>query len=229
MSVCSIEAKLLFKNYAVSVNKTCEFMELVKCCLALDADKGKIKIKIHKGFAISAIYACVPPPVRKAKSAIYAAIERIPLQNQAVITRLFSAIFKLLTSKDDRDYVMSQDDVIYDDISVEEARLISANKLFSTLSTLDLKVLCSKNVAVELNRRQILAGIRRRRVVLETKRGLQILKEPRAIIRREEVELALEALAKWVSSQQFIERFNVWQNIFEVVKRLQAETNNGKH
>ena len=49
MSVCSLNTKLLFKDYSVSVNKTSEFVELVKCYLVLDADRRQINFKIHKG------------------------------------------------------------------------------------------------------------------------------------------------------------------------------------
>ena len=226
MSVCSLKAKLSFKDYSVSVNKPCEFVELVKCCLVLDAEKRQVKFKIHKGVAISAINACIPPPVKKAKSVIRAAIKRIPLQNQTGITKLFSAIFKVLATKQDRDYVtMSQDDVIDNDMSFEQ--LMSSNKLYSTLVALDLKILCSKSVVVELKRRQILAGIRRGRVVLDASQGLQIFKEPRVFMRSEEVQVALVTLAKWVSSHQ---QFGVLQNVLEVVKCLQAVTNyRGKH
>lgn len=226
MSVCSLKAKLSFKDYTVSVNKPCEFVELVKCCLILDAERRQVKFKIHKGVAISAINACIPPPVKKAKSVIRTAIERIPLQNQTAITKLFSAIFKVLATKQDRDYVtMSQDDIIDNDMSFKQ--LMSSNKLYSTLLALDLKILCSKGVVVEFKRRQILGGIRRRRVVLDSTQGLQIFKEPRVFMRSEEVQVALVTLAKWVSSQQ---QFGLWQNVLEVVKCLQAVRNyRGKH
>ncbi|KAL9963928.1 hypothetical protein ACROYT_G027484 [Oculina patagonica] len=230
MSICSLEAELRFQDYSVTVktsgNST---MQLARCRLILDVNKGKIKLKIHKSAALSVL---VPSAVTRAVSGLNTALSCIPLQNNAAITKVFTAIFKLFTSGNSDDVtsriaayedVIARDDVVDEDISLEQAlskaTFTSPSKLFSTLLALDVKIICPKGVVVELRKRQILAVIRRQTVVLDAKQGLQIVKEPRAILRREKVDTAIAALSSWISS---CPGFNIWQNTFEVVKCLQV-------
>ena len=235
MSICSLEAELRFENYAVSVKTSDESaMRLARCRLILDAGKGKIKLKVHKSAALSVLVPCA---VTKAVSALNTALKCIPLQNQASITKVFTPIFKLLTSgnnsgdvisqNDVIDDVISQNDVIEDGISMEQAlsetTLTAPSKLLSTLLMLDVKIMCSKGVVVELKKRQILAALRRQTVVLDATQGLEIVKEPCAILRRKTVQTTIAVLASWVSSRP---EFNVWQNTFEVVKYLQTINEN---
>lgn len=120
------------------------------------------------------------------------------------------------------DDVMLQNDVIDESISMEqvlnETSLTDPSKLFSTLLTLDVKIMCSKDVVVELKRRQFLAGLRRQTVILDAREGLQIIKEPSAILRRKKIETTIAVLASWVFSHPGL---SVWQTIIEVVKCLQ--------
>ena len=226
MSICSLEAELRFRQYSVTV-KTCvkSAMKLTRCRLILDVEKGKIKLKIHKSAALAVL---VPFALTKAVSGLNTALSCIPLHNQATAIKVFTAVLKIFTSGNGSDDVMSQNtidddvmlqnDVIVEGISTEES-LTDPSKLFSTLLALDVKLLCPKDVVVELKRRQMLTGLRRQTVILDAKEGLQIMKEPSAILRRKKIETAIAVLVSWVSSR--IE-LSIWQNIIEVVKCLQV-------
>lgn len=232
MSICSLEAELRFREYSVTV-KTCakSAMKLVRCRLILDVEKGNIKLKIHKSAAVAVLVPCA---VTKAVSGLNTALSCIPLQNQAIVIKVFTAVLKIFTSGNSSDEVTtdddevdgdvtSQNDVIVQGISTEEVlnetSLTDPSKLFSTLLALDVKIMCPTDVVVELKRRQILAGLRRQTVILDAKEGLQIVKKPSAILRRQKIETAVEVLASWASSRP---EFSLWQNIIDVVKCLQV-------
>lgn len=234
MSICSLEAELRLQGYAVIVKTSGEStMRLARCRLILDLERGRIKLKIHKSAALAVL---VPSAVTRAASGLNTVLSRIPFQNHATLTMVFTAIFKLFTpgnNSDDvisrktvNDDVISQNDVTDEEISVEqalsEATLSTPSKLFSTLLTLDVKITCPKDVVVELRKRQLLAVLRRQTVVLDARQGLQIVKEPSAILRRQAVETTMEVLASWVAS---CPRFNAWKNTIEVVKCLQVQVN----
>lgn len=231
MSICSLEVELRFQGYSVIVKTSCESaIKVARCRLILDVEKGKINVKVHKSAALALL---VPSAVTKAVSGLNTALSFVPFQNKATITKVFTAIFKLFTSGNSRDDVISEnavnddvisrDGVIDEDISLEQAlgevTSTAPSKLFSTLLALDVKIMCPKGVVVELRRRQMLAVLRRQTVVLDAKQGLQIVKEPSTILRREKVETTIAVLASWISSRP---EFNVWQNTIEVVKCLQA-------
>lgn len=220
MSICSLEVELRFREYSVTV-KTCakSAMKLVRCRLILDVEKGNIKLKIHKSAAVAVLVPCA---VTKAVSGLNTALSCIPLQNQAIVIKVFTAVLKMFTSGNSSDEVTT-DDVIVQGISTEEVlnetSLTDPSKLFSTLLALDVKIMCPTDVVVELKRRQILAGLRRQTVILDAKEGLQIVKKPSAILRRQKIETAVEVLASWASSRP---EFSLWQNIIDVVKCLQV-------
>lgn len=230
MSICSLETELRFREYSVTVRTCAESaMKLARCRLILDVEKGKIKLKIHKSAALAVLVPCA---VTKAVSGLNTALSCIPLQNQGTIVKVFTAVFKIFTSGNSSDDVMEQttvdddvmlqNDVIDESISMEqvlnETSLTDPSKLFSTLLTLDVKIMCSKDVVVELKRRQFLAGLRRQTVILDAREGLQIIKEPSAILRRKKIETTIAVLASWVFSHPGL---SVWQTIIEVVKCLQ--------
>ena len=73
-------------------------------------------------------------------------------------------------------------------------------------------------MVVEFKKREILASLRRQRVVMDANQRLQIIKEPRVIFRGKQVQPAMKALVLWVS---YCLQFNTWQNTFEVVQWLQ--------
>ena len=231
MSICSLEAELRFREYSVTV-RTCtkSTMKLVQCRLILDVEKGKIKLKIHKSAALAVLVPCA---VTKAVSGLNTALSCIPHQNQATIIKVFTAVFKILTSGNSSDDVMVpnavdddvtlQNDVSVHGISTEEVlnetSLTDPSKLFSTLLALDVKIMCPTDVVVELKRRQLLAGLRRQIVILDAKEGMQIIKKPSAILRRKKIETAVDALAWWASSRAGL---SIWRNIIDAVKCLQV-------
>lgn len=225
MSICSLEAELRFREYSVTVT-TCakSAMKLVRCRLILDVEKGKIKLKIHKSAALAVLVPCA---VTKAVSGLNTALSCIPHQDQATVIKVFTAVFKVLTFGNSSDDVMVpnsvDDDVIVHGISTEEVlnetSLADPSNLLSTLLALDVKIMCSTDVVVELKRRQLLAGLRRQIVILDAKEGLQIIKKPSAILRRKKIETALDALAWWISSRAGL---SIWRNIIDVVKCLQV-------
>ena len=99
--------------------------------------------------------------------------------------------------------------------SIWKRLLARQPSLFSTILKVDVKKICPRNVVVEFKKREILASLRRQRVVLDASQSLQIIKEPRVIFRGKQVQAAMTALALWISS---CSQFNAWQNTFEVVK-----------
>ena len=231
MSICSLEAELRFREHSVIVKNCAQpAMKLVRCRLILDVEKGKIKLNIRKSAAVAVL---VPYAVTKAVSGLNTALSCIPLQNQATVIKVFTAVFKIFTSGNNGDEVMiqntvdddviSQNDVIVQGILTEEVlnetSLTDPSKLFSTLLALDVKIMCPTDVVVELKRRQILAGLRRQTVTLDAKEGLQIIKKPSAILRRKKNETAIEVLASWASSRLGL---SLWQNIIDVIKCLQV-------
>ena len=231
MSICSLEAELRLQGYSVIVKTAGEStIKLARCRLIMDLKRGRIKLKIHKSAALAVLVPCA---VTRAVSGLNTVLSRIPVQSHKTITMVFTAIFKLFTSGNIRDDVILRktvtDDVISpngvadEEISLEqalsEATLTTPSKLFSTLLTLDVKITCPKDVVVELRKRRLLAVLRRQTVVLDARQGLQIVKEPSAILRRKAVEATIEVLASWVAS---CPRFNVWKNTIEVVKCLQV-------
>lgn len=229
MSICSLEAELIFRDYSICVKTSGGSAKLARCRLILNAEKGKIKFKIHKSAALAVL---VPGAVTKAVYALNTALSCLPFQNTTSIIKRFNSIFKVFTSgnicddviaqNDVSDGAMSQNDVIDDHISMEqvlsETNLTAPSKLFSTLLAVDVKMICPRDVVVEFKKKQMLATLRRQTVVLDTKQGLQIIKEPRAILRGQKVQTTMAALALWISS---CSQFNAWQNTFEVVKCLQ--------
>ena len=162
MSICSLEAELKFREYSITVT-TCakSAMKLVRCRLILDVEKGKIKLKIHKSAALAVLVPCA---VTKAVSGLNTALSCIPYQNQATVIKVFTAVFKILTSGDSSDDVIEpnsvdddvtlQNDVIVYGISTEEVlnetSLTDPSRLLSTLLALDVKIMCPANVVVEL-------------------------------------------------------------------------------
>lgn len=221
--LCSFEAKLLFKDYSVSVRRTCQSRELVRFSFTLDAEKGKIKMKIHKSGIIAVVCALVPPQVKSGTRMILAAIEKIQLGKPAAIMNVFNSVFKVLTTprqKKNADDVTHHDVVIDDEISMEEAEYI---KLFTALSTLDLKIRSSSlNVEVDIRKREVLAGIRRKTVILDAGNGLQF-KEPRTIFRRAQVQSAVSALKGWVAAWMAAtcsKELSVWKFVPGVMKKM---------
>ena len=225
LSICSLEAELRFREYSVTV-KTCakSAIKLTRCRLILDVEKGKMKLKIHKSAALAVLVPCA---VTKAVSGLNTALSCIPLGSKVTVINAFAAFFKIFASGNISDDVMLQnavdDDVIVQGILTEdvlsETSLTDPSTLFSTLLALDVKIMCPKDVIVELKRRQILAGLRRQTVILDAKEGLQIFKEPSAIFKRKKIETAVAVLASWASSRT---ELSIWQNIIEVVKCLQV-------
>ena len=225
--LCSFEAKLLFKDYSVSVRRTCQGRELVRFSFALDAEKGKIKMKIHKSRLIAAVCAFVPPQVKSGMKLILAAMENIQLGKQAAIINIFCTIFKVLTTEKPgkkADDVTHHDVVVDDKISMKEAYY---KGFFTALSTLDLKIrLSSLNVEVDIRKRDVLAGIRRKTVILDAEKALQF-KEPRTIFRRAQVQSALSALQGWVVTT-LSKDLSVWKFVPQVMKKM-SETFCGKN
>ena len=150
MSICSLEAELRFREHSVIV-KTCakSTMKLVRCRLILDVEKGNIKFKIYKSAAVAVLVPCA---VTKAVSGLNTALSCVPLQNQATVIKVFTAVLKILTSGNSSDEVMIQntvdDDVISEnDVIVQGFRISTEevgdpSKLFSTLLALDVKIMC---------------------------------------------------------------------------------------
>lgn len=221
--LCSFEAKLLFKDYSVSVRRTCQGRELVRFSFTFDAEKGKLKLKIHKSRLIAAVCAFVPPQVKSVIKVILGAMEKIQVGKPAAIINIFSTIFKVLSTekkkkKTNADDVTHDHDVVIDDkFSMEEAEY---KKLFTALSTLDIKIrLSSLNVDVDIRKRDVLAGIRRKTVILDAEKALQF-KEPRTIFRRAQVQSALSALNGWVVTT-LSKELSVWTFVPEVMKKCQ--------
>ena len=184
----------------------------------LDAEKGKIKMKIHKSGIIAAVCALVPRQVKSGTRMILAAIEKIQLGKPAAIINIFNSVFKVLTTqKKNADDVTHHDVVIDEEISMEEAEY---KKLFTALSTLDLKIrLSSLNVEVDIRKREFLAGIRRKTVILDAENPLQF-KEPRTIFKRAQVQSAVSALEGWVAATCSKE-LSVWKFVPEVMKKME--------
>ena len=225
LSICSLEAELRFREYSITV-KTCakSAIKLTRCRLILDVEKGKMKLKIHKSAALAVLVPCA---VTKAVSGLNTALSCIPLGSKVTVIKAFAAFFKIFASGNISDDVMLQN-AVDDDVIVQrsltedvlsETSLTDPSTLFSTLLALDVKIMCPKDVIVELKRRQILAGLRRQTVILDAKEGLQIFKEPSAIFKRKKIETAVAVLASWASSRT---ELSIWQNIIEVVKCLQV-------
>ena len=224
-SICSLEAELIFKDYSVTVRTSGGHVQFARCRLILDTEKGKIKFKVLKSVALALV---VPGAVTKAVLALNTALSCLPLQTKSSIVKAFDAIFKVLTAGSSIDDVTTQDDVSNDEMfeddvidpekAPNEAAFTAPCKLFSTILKVDVEIICPRNVVVEFKKREILAALRRQRVVLDANQSLQIIKEPRVILRGEQVQAAMTALALWVSS---CSQFNAWQNTFEVVKCLQ--------
>ena len=224
-SICSLEAELIFKDYSVTVRTSGGHVQFARCRLILDTEKGKIKFKVHKSAALALV---VPGAVTKAVLALNTALSCLPLQTKSSIVKAFDAIFKVLTAGSSIDDVTTQDDVSNDEMfeddvidpekAPNEVAFTAPSKLFSTILKVDVEIICPRNVVVEFKKREILAALRRQRVVLDANQSLQIIKEPRVILRGKQVQAAMTALALWVSS---CSQFNAWQNTFEVVKCLQ--------
>ena len=228
MSICSLEAELRFREHSVIVKTGAKSpIKLERCRIIMDVEKGNIKLKIRKSAAVAVLVPCA---VTKAVSGLNTALSCIPHLNQATVIKVFTAVLKLFTSGNSSDEIMMQhtvdDDVIAEnDVIVQEFGISTAeevgdqSKLFSTLLALDVKIICPTDVVVELKRRQTLAGLRRQTVVLDAKEGLQIIKTPSAILRRQKIETAVEVLASWVSSRRGL---SLWKNIIDVMRYLQV-------
>ena len=230
--LCSFEAKLVFKDYSISVRKTCQSKEMVRFSFTLNAEKGKIKLKIHKSRIIAAFSAFVPQAVKTGTKSILAIMENIQLGKQAAVISLFSKVFEELTNaekkKKNGDDVTHHDVIIDDEISMEE---VVHEELFTALSTLDLKIrLSSMNVDVDIRKREVLAGIRRKTVVLDAEKTLKF-KEPRAIFGRAQVQSAVSALEVWVEQASSSKEFSARAFFPEVMKTCQkfSEVNIKKH
>ncbi|PFX22986.1 hypothetical protein AWC38_SpisGene12488 [Stylophora pistillata] len=218
-SICSLEAELILKDHSVRVRTSGGPVQLARCRLILDTEKGKITFKVHKSAALA---MAVPGAVTKVVLALNTTLNCLPIQTKSSIIKAFNAIFKVLTAgnsiDDVRNDAMFEDNLIDPEKALSEATFTAPSKLFSTVLTVDVKIICPGNVVVEFKKREMLAALRRQRVVLDAKQSLQIIKEPRSILRGKQVQTAMTALALWVSSSS---QFNAWQTTLEVVKCLQ--------
>lgn len=200
----------------------CEGKELVRFSFTLDTERGKIKMKVNKSRIVGAICAFVPPQVKTGTKFILNAMEHISIGKQANMIKVFTTILEVLTSTEMKTGYddMPDNDVMYDEISLDEAvKLTPTHKckeLFSALSALDLKIrFSSKNIGVEIRRREFLAGITRKTVVLDAEKGLQF-EEPHPIFKRAEVQSAVLALEVWV--QTSCKDFSIRRLFSEVMK-----------
>ena len=111
-SICSLEAELIFKDYSVTVRTSGGHVQLARCRLILDTEKGKIKFKVHKSAALALV---VPGAVTKAVLALNTALSCLPLQTKSSIVKALDAN-KVLTAGSFIDDVTTQDDVSNDEM-----------------------------------------------------------------------------------------------------------------
>lgn len=238
MPFCSLDAKLLIKNYSIIVHKTCDqSKELVRLCFTLDVEKRKIRLKIHKNRLVGALSAFVPPQVKAGIKALVKAIECIPLSEKANIFATFHTVFNVLTNAEDKTGYIGE---LQDKHERQQGQLISIGKaasllprshsyqeLFRALSALNLKIrLSSIDVCVEIRKHEVLAVVRRKTVVLDADRGLEFQEPTRAVFRRNEIKAAASALEAWVQTSS--NDLRLWKCISQVVKYCQEVVSNGK-
>ena len=203
----------------MTVRRSRGLVQLARCRLILDTEKCKIKFKS------AALALVIPGAVTKAVLALNTALSCLPLQTKSSIVKALDANFKVLTARSSIDDVTTQDDVSNDEMfeddvidpekAPSEAAFTAPCRLFSTILKVDVKKICPRNAVVEFKKREILASLRRQRVVLDANQRLQIIKEPHVIFRGKQVQAAMTALVLWVSS---CSQFNASQNTFEVVQ-----------
>ena len=160
-------------------------VQLARCRLILNTEKCKIKFKVHKSASLALV---IPGAVTKAVLALNTALSCLPLQTKSSIVKALDAN-KVLTAGSSIDDVTTQDDVSNDEMfeddvidpekAPSEAAFTAPCRLFSTILKWMLRKYAREKRKIK--KREILASLRRQRVVLDANQRLQIIKEPRVI------------------------------------------------
>ena len=200
-SMVALELKVKFSKYSLSLQKVAGRLTLVQCRLVLDAEDRKIKIKVRKSSALARL---IPTPVGQAITALNALISRLPLNTKGRVFQLFKTITTAFVAPHQVSGIhwdAGDDDATSDPSSNDIISGVSNPSCFlNTLRGLDIRILCSPVLNLELKKREMFSKFRRKTAVISVNDGLEIVKEPRALFGRREFNEVLNTLAAWVES-----------------------------
>ncbi|KXJ24980.1 uncharacterized protein LOC110246758 [Exaiptasia diaphana] len=220
-SLCKLQLTLKYQKWRVVVVKTAKLGKVIGCKITCDLHKGKLRLKLETSALVTVISSLIPAPIQTAVTSINTAFKRIPSGNAVIVSQLSEKILHFIAKAKSSTKAISCPS-IPNAIGSKIADDNPVVSLVDSLLSLNVVFILGESTAIKLKRKQILGFAQTGDVEIDLRHGIEIVKRPRNLFRREHISLALLKLTEWTSSERELKMTIEIIEILKYVKNFQS-------